>query len=813
MAGDPGAPSRWRWLSERVFASTLMRYVFALAMTAGAFGLRMLVSPWTGRGAPFVLFFGATLVTSLFVGAGPGLVALLAGLPLAALRFSIPGGATPSQAVFQTVLYFVDGLVIVYLSRRTRLAQEHLQGFNRDLAEAATSIRQSEEQLRLMFEEAPIGVALVSLEGRFRRVNRALCDILGYSPEELELLTFLDITPPEDLKESLALGARVRRGEVPKYRLEKRYIRKDGTFVTISVNAGVVRDREGRPLHYIAQIEDITERKRAEQAMRFSEAKFSGIVSISADAIISLDERQCITVFNTGAERIFGYSRDEVLGAPLELLIPERVRDRHREDVARFAFGSVTARRMGEGPASVTGRRKNGQEFPAEASISNLSVGDTKILNVVLRDITERDRLEREQRILAEVGVALAASLDYELTLAAVAGIAVRDFADWCLVEIADESDGLRRLKVVSADSSKVAVAAELERFPLDRQRPYLMKSVVESRHPLLIPRCQAVHIEAAAQSPEHLRALRALEATSLISVPLLLREELLGTLTFISSRASRVYGPEELRLATALAERSALAIEHARLYRAALHATGMRDQVLGVVAHDLRNPLSAIGLHAAALRRPKGEPERRDQRHKLAIERATARMNRLIQDLLDVVVLEAGRLTVERVPLSPGELVRDAADVQQALATASAIDLRVEAAADAGEIFGDRDRLLQVFENLIGNALKFTEGGGRVTVGVGPGETGALFWVADSGRGMTRDECARIFDRFWQASGRPGRLGAGLGLPITKGIVEAHGGRIWVESAPGQGSIFFFSIPSVPALEGRSAEPHPALH
>jgi signal transduction histidine kinase len=121
---------------------------------------------------------------------------------------------------------------------------------------------------------------------------------------------------------------------------------------------------------------------------------------------------------------------------------------------------------------------------------------------------------------------------------------------------------------------------------------------------------------------------------------------------------------------------------------------------------------------------------------------------------------------------------------------------LRVDAAPDIPPILGDRDRLLQVFENLIGNALKFTDAGGRITVGVAPGESGALFWVADTGRGMTPEELARVFDRFWQASARSGRLGAGLGLPITKGIVEAHGGRIWVESTPGQGSSFFFSIP-----------------
>jgi signal transduction histidine kinase len=220
-------------------------------------------------------------------------------------------------------------------------------------------------------------------------------------------------------------------------------------------------------------------------------------------------------------------------------------------------------------------------------------------------------------------------------------------------------------------------------------------------------------------------------------------------------------------------------------------------------VAHDLRNPLSTIALHASAMRRPKGEPERRTQRHKEAIERSARRMGRLIQDLLDVARLEEGRLSVEKTHLSPADLVGEAISMQQELAASATIELCGEVTPDAPEILGDRDRLLQVFENLIGNALKFTEAGGRVSVGARPAESGVLFWVADTGRGMTGEELPRIFDRFWQASARWGRLGAGLGLPITKGIIEAHGGRIWVESTPGQGSIFFFSIPAT--------APHPA--
>ena len=160
------------------------------------------------------------------------------------------------------------------------------------------------------------------------------------------------------------------------------------------------------------------------------------------------------------------------------------------------------------------------------------------------------------------------------------------------------------------------------------------------------------------------------------------------------------------------------MAIENARLYRSSVHATQLRDQVLGVVAHDLRNPLSAILMETSLLKRHGPEPERRSQEPVEVIRRAAMRMNRLIQDLLDIALMEAGQLTIERARLSAGGLIAEAVDMQRPLATSSSLELRVEVDPDIAEVWGDRDRLLQVFENLIGNAIKFTQAGGRITAG-----------------------------------------------------------------------------------------------
>ena len=188
-----------------------------------------------------------------------------------------------------------------------------------------------------------------------------------------------------------------------------------------------------------------------------------------------------------------------------------------------------------------------------------------------------------------------------------------------------------------------------------------------------------------------------------------------LGSLLLGSSSLTRTFGRGDLRVAEALAERGAMAIENARLYRSAVAAIQLRDQVLGVVAHDLRNPLSAILMQTPALVNRGLQLERRSLEPLQVINRAATRMNRLIQDLLDVTRMEAGRLTIEQARLSASALIAEAVDTQRPLAKSSSIELRVNVDPAVPDVWGDWNRLFQVFENLIGNAIKFTQPGGRI--------------------------------------------------------------------------------------------------
>lgn len=676
---------------------------------------------------------------------------------------------------------------------------------------AQLELGESEERFRLTLDEAPIGMALVALDGRFVRVNRALCELVGYTAPELTGLTFQAITHPDDLNADLELLERLSRGEIPRYQLEKRYIRKDGTVVEVLLHVSVLRGREGAPVHFISQIEDITERKRLERELRMAEAISSGILSISADAIVSIDEEERISLFNEGAERTFGYAKTEALGAPLDILIPERYRATHHRHVARFAAGGTQAYRIRERAQAVFDLRRNGEEFPADAAISNITIDGRKVLTVILRDITEQKRTEREQRFLAELGPMLANSLDYEQTLARIADLSVHHMADLAILDVIEGDETVRRIKVASRDPSKAWLCEALVRNPVDGGRPHLTRSVLETGQPLLLQRPSEQAIAALARDEEHHRLLRAAEIRSLLAVPLVAHGKLLGAMAFVSSSSSRPYGESDLLMGEQIAQRAALSIDNARLYLVAQQATRARDEILAVVAHDLRNPLNSIIMQAGLLRRRGPEPERRSRRPADTIERAATHMNRLIQDLLDVARLAAGRLSVEQGRVSARQVVLDSFAVENPLADSASVHLRLDLPPELPEIWADADRLLQVLENLIGNAVKFSEPGGTITVAATSSADEVLFSVADTGSGIPPDELPHLFDRFWQ--GRKARkLGAGLGLPIVKGIVEAQHGRIWVESTPGQGSTFFFTVPTARRAEvWRSGRPRGA--
>jgi signal transduction histidine kinase len=271
--------------------------------------------------------------------------------------------------------------------------------------------------------------------------------------------------------------------------------------------------------------------------------------------------------------------------------------------------------------------------------------------------------------------------------------------------------------------------------------------------------------------------------------------ERTLGVLALYWSETDRRYGPDDLALVEELARRASLAVDNARLFHEAMQATRARDEMLGVVAHDLRNPLNTIFMGASLMLELIANSDSPLSKQAQMVHRAAVRMNRLIQDLLDVRRIDSGRMEIDAHPEAVSGLLNEAMDMMRPLATAASLELTSELDANLPDVVADSTRILQVLSNLVGNAVKFTPKSGRVRVRAVAAEGEVRFSVSDTGPGIPPEQLPHIFGRYWQGA-HADRRGIGLGLAIAKGIVEAHGGRIWVESQVGAGSDFIFTLP-----------------
>ena len=548
----------------------------------------------------------------------------------------------------------------------------------------------------------------------------------------------------------------------------------------------------------------LTERQRLEQERHASDAMFAGILAIAADAVVTVDESYRIVHFNKGAEEIFGWVSADVLGQSLNVLLPERFRPRHNEFIDQFARGAEPARRMGH-RREVAGRRRDGTEFPAEASISKLDLpGGRRVFTAVVRDITERRRAQENERFLADTSASLSASLGFEEVLQTIAECATPALADACLVDVIDGAHFVRRGAGGSVPNDSMRVLVEESRLTWDSPSPVV--DVIRRGRPELVAEIDEAWLEAHEDDPESLARWRRLGLRSMLILPLSAGERTLGAVTLLALEGRPPFGADARLLAEKFAAHASLALENARLYREAKRATEARDQVLGVVSHDLRNPLSAIAMCAKVLRDDDGQMGAEERESLLTtVVQSADWMNRLIQDLLDVASIETGRLSLERVRQAAPALVSQAARMFEVEAGQRGVRLETSVSADLPPMFVDASRIVQVLGNLLNNALKFTPDGGRITVGAESKGGSIVFFVSDSGPGIPLADQPRVFDRYWHSRRTANKRGTGLGLSIAKGIVEAHGGRIWIESTPGEGAKFLFTIP----IEASAASPN----
>jgi signal transduction histidine kinase len=394
------------------------------------------------------------------------------------------------------------------------------------------------------------------------------------------------------------------------------------------------------------------------------------------------------------------------------------------------------------------------------------------------------EREERRAAFLATAGQELASSLDYEHAIATLARLIVPNIAEISVIDLAEPDGALRRAAVRHRDAEQER-RMEARVGEIISDVPEALTWVIQERETRIIGYASSL-LEYAGVAPE--------EQRSLLAVPLVSRGQTLGVILAAATQGT-LFTQEDAALLGELSRHGSLAIDNARLYLDSQQAVQAREEVLAIVSHDLRNPLNAVMLAASLLQTSdRIDPEDREQLE--IIDISAKRMQRLIEDLLDVTRLECGkRLPVEPAPLDVESLFAETYELFRSQAATNSITLQYRAGDHVPPVYADRHRVLQVLSNLIGNAMKFTPPGGMITYRAEPQDRSVLIVVADNGPGIPKENLGDIFNPYWQAK-RTARLGAGLGLPIAKGIVESHGGRMWVESEPGDGTKFFFTLP-----------------
>ncbi len=515
-------------------------------------------------------------------------------------------------------------------------------------------------------------------------------------------------------------------------------------------------------------------------ATREDELRWRSVFDHSMDAVLLTDPVGTIFAANITACRMLGRTEEEictvgrggivVMNSAALRFIAERERTGHARGVVQL-------------------RRKDGSTFLAEVSSAIFSTANgQRRTSMSFHDVTERERARQALEILADAGRVLSNSLDIQQTLDNLTHLVVPQLADVCTVDLLEHGQ-VRRVAASHRDPSRVGMFVGIRHpVPLE-DSPGGVDRVLRTGEPSAVYEVTDDWLRSVTRDEEHFQAARRLSIRSLITTPLVARGRIIGALSLISDGGVPAFTEADLPLVGALAERAALAIDNAREHQDAVEARRLRDEVLGVVSHDLRNPLNTTVLSAATAARRAPNPQLD------TIKRAAQRADRLIQDLLTAAQADSGGLALELEVESVASVLEEVAQLHRPIAEAQQLTLTVAAGADAGEAKLDRHRVVQLLSNLIGNALKFTPAGGRIALRAAGDERAVRFSVADTGPGISREDLPHVFDRFWQGA-HAREAGAGLGLSIARSIAEAHGGSIAVESHLGEGTVFTVTLP-----------------
>lgn len=709
------------------------------------------------------------------------------------------------------------------------------------------ALRESEERFRAMFNQAAVGITLVGLDGRFLQVNPALCEITGYSHEELIQMNFQEITHPDDLEVDLENARRVLAKEISGYSLEKRYIRKDGSIVWANLTSSAVWDAKGVPMYALGIIEDISHRKRIEATQNFL-VEASTLLAASLDYEITLENVANLAVPTLADLCIVDVFQEDwsskqiaiAIADSTKLNILDEIRRRYRPQtrakqlVQQLHLGisvfypelsdshllqmsednehQQLLQSLGIRSLMVIPVRSRGQLFGAISFFTaesgryyqqtDLALAEdiarraaTAIDNARLYQETQRsvNRTVLLQKITAAFSEALTPQQVADVVVNQ--GIAALEATGGSVVLL---TEGNTTLKVVQAIGYPQTLINTSTSFPL--AAPNQIAETVRTGQPIFLENLAAM----IARYPDLADVVTVIANNAWASIPLIVEGKVIGALG-LSFTPLQIFNEEDRGFMLTLGQQCAQAIARAQLYEAekiaraeAETANRIKDEFLAVLSHELRTPLNPI-LGWAKLLRTRKFDEATKIRALETIERNAKLQTQLIGDLLDVSRILQGKVSLNLHAVDLKIAIAAALETVRLAAEAKSIQIQTVLSNDIGKVLGDGDRLQQVMWNLLSNAVKFTPTDGLVEVRLEQVGLDAQIQVIDTGKGINPEFLPYVFDYFRQADAKTTRVfgGLGLGLAIVRHLVELHGGTVQAESlGEEQGATFTVKLP-----------------
>lgn len=627
-----------------------------------------------------------------------------------------------------------------------------------DRKQIEIALRTSEEQFRHAFEDASIGMAIISLEGHWIKVNPALCQIVGYSSEELSTLTFEDVTYPEDLEEDVNNRRKLLAGTMSTYQREKRYIHKQGNIVWILLNGSVVQDEQGNPLHIIAQIQDITARKKAQKTLELQ----SIIMNNMAGGVCLVKASDLTLVYtNPKFDAMFSYAEGELAGQPVGVInyVPTQV-----TPDATVLDLVTQIDRNGEAKYEVYNKKKDGTLFWCKAHTSRFEHPEYgRVYVAVQEDVTEL-------RLVEQALQATTNRLNFLLNYSPVVIFSSQHHGDYDPTFISEN------IKDVLGYEPKAFL--EDSKFWMNHLHPDDLEEVLNGLTDMFADGF-SVHEFRLRHSDGSYRWI--LQQIKLVRDYSGRPVEILGYLIDISDRK---HAELELRQAKEAAEA----------------ANQAKSVFLANMSHELRTPLNSI-LGFTQLMSDDSALTPSLQERLQIVNRSGKHLLDLINDILDLSKIESGRMTLNGSDFNLTNLLTSIEEMLQIKVQLKELELIVERDPDLPQfVHTDEKKLYQVLVNLLGNAIKFTKQG-SITLRVRSEQTEKTsyhlcFEVEDTGVGIASTEIDKLFKVFVQAqAGNNLSQGTGLGLAISQKLVQLMGGQIRVKSTLNRGSTFSFEI------------------